>query len=149
MPVIKMAVKTKEKAKQKVDVAVAKVKAVEDYAIACAELALLKTVTEGLEATKQKALKVLEPELADQPAAETVLIVGEKHVLKFSPKQWVREILGGTEAVKETVGDDLFMKIAKVGLGEIDKYVDDKTKVKFIKSERTGRRAVEVIPNKK
>ena len=140
-------VKTK-KAKQKEQNVKEKIAAVEDYALADEELAALKVSIEALESRKKKALAVLAPELEGKSADDPVLIVGEKHTLKFSPQQWVREIMGGSEAVKEAVGENLFMKIAKFGLGDLDKYVDAKTLALLIEQKRTGRRAVEVITNK-
>jgi len=79
----------------------------------------------------------------DHPETERYVFEGTDHVAEFSPHSKKRLIMDMVKA-REIMGEDLFMKIASVSLTDVDKYLSDEEKVKFIVESDTGPRTCKV-----
>jgi len=73
---------------------------------------------------------------------------GSKYECVAGAREKTRTIVD-IRAIKKKLGDDVFFKIAKVNLGDVDKYITatEQTKLGLVKTERTTRK-VEVCRSK-
>lgn len=76
----------------------------------------------------------------DATEFEPYTFTGTAHKVVFSARAKKREVTD-MEAAKEALGVELFMKIAKIGLTELDKYLSQEEKDKFIIETQTGPRS--------
>lgn len=102
-----------------------------------------KLVEKKLKEAKEKLLAMLPTDL---DATTPYVFEGTLHRIEVSSCSKVRSIVD-LEKVKIALGDVLFMKIAKVGLTEIDMYLSDQEKSDLTLERYTGARKMSIKEN--
>ena len=129
---------SKEKAKEKKslkgssEVAVV----VERMAELSIEINKLKKLVDEYDKMKSSLVKRI-PEDAEE--SEPVVFEGINHVVEFSPRPMVRFVTDLSE-VRDLLGDDVFMSLAKVNLGDLDKYLGPVELGSVVSESRSGSR---------
>jgi hypothetical protein len=109
---------------------------VDEYADCVARVAAVAKYSKRAEEIK----RALRDEAEDKAAPdEVVSFEGTTGVLEFSEKPVERQILD-LAAVKKAMGPKVFMEVAKVTLGDVDKYLTPEEVAALVASDRTGTR---------
>lgn len=77
-------------------------------------------------------------------AEESAIFVGKKNNFSVEPKAMQRSIPSMTE-VKLQMGEELFMTVCSVSMGDIDKYLSAEQKGKCLSEARTGPRKGKLV----
>lgn len=118
------------------------------------EIAKLKKAKPVLKlASLNKELKEIEGgccdfiEKADVHPDSTVEIKGEKYEAEFGPQGKKREFVdGANQTLLEMLGEENFLKLASIKLGDIDKYLTPDDIDKVLEVSRVVSRSVKVKP---
>ncbi len=127
------------KAKPKVDPVVAKVDRLAEIE------ATLKTLDPLVKEANEIKAELRGIADTNTPSDEPCSFSGTKFLYSLDPKTNERTVID-MEGVKNKLGKDLFFQIAKIGLADIDKYLSESERAKFIKIERTGSRRGKLVP---
>lgn len=145
-----MAVKfvTKEKAAQKVAEAAKPKSAVEAETTEIVErLAEIAKAIEGYKALDKEYKELREKLMARFPleskVSEEVVFKGDKHKVVFSPAAVERKVVNKTLLI-EKLTPTVFVNIAEVKLGDIDKYLSAEEQKGIIEANQTGSRKMAI-----
>lgn len=78
-------------------------------------------------------------------AGETITIEGDLGKVKFSEQSQTRSV-SDLKKIHEMMGDDLFYKLASIGIGNLDKYLTPEQVTK-VTGTSYGSRSMTVLPN--
>jgi hypothetical protein len=89
-------------------------------------------------------VKNLRGQAMEQDPKQVVSFEGTDHTVVFSEAGKTRTIIDMKE-VKKALGNEVFFEVAKVTLGDIDKYLSDDDKASLIKEEQDGPRKISFV----
>lgn len=85
----------------------------------------------------------LRKQAMEQDPSQVVTFEGTDHIVVFSEASNVRK-LGDMEQVKKALGKEIFFKVAKVTLTDIDKYLTPEESAELVTVE-SGPRKIDVV----
>ena len=99
-----------------------------------------------LKAAADKAVDALIKKAEDKISPEEILTVkGEQFQASIGMKALVRKV-SDLVKVKELLGEKVFMELALVRLGDLDKYLNPEQLNQCLSSDRSGKRRVKINP---
>ncbi len=112
------------------------------------EVARLKAmpVWQEYEKKKKALIEKVETIMGVQPE-ETAQLTGLKYICSFSQKANKRTI-SNIKVAKSALGNEVFFKVAKINLTDLDKYLSEDERAECVTESRTGPRQVKFIPVK-
>lgn len=82
---------------------------------------------------------------AGKPAAEQIIVEGERYIVPISPRENKRTVTKPVALYRrlKKLGEKKFLALYKITLGAIDKAIPDaKERARYVKEERTGPREI-------
>lgn len=86
----------------------------------------------------------LRASIVNAPADQSVTIEGMEHDVVFSEK-FVQRKITDMAKVRKALGAETFMEVAKVTLGDLDKYLSEKEREPLLEVTRSGARRMKVV----
>ena len=123
-----------------------KVKAKSHTALIVDRIVELKKIIDAVSPASKEFAKLtteLRTQAMEQDPAEKVVFEGSDHNIVFSEASKVRK-LGDMKEVKKALGNEIFFEVAKVTLGDIDKYLTVEEVAELVTVE-SGPRKIDIV----
>jgi len=123
-----------------------KVKAKSHTALIVDRIVELKKIIDAVSPASKEFAKLtgeLRAQAMEQNPKETVVFEGSDYNVVFSEASTVRK-LGDMKEVKKALGNEIFFEVAKVTLGDIDKYLTPNEVIPLVTVE-SGPRKIDIV----